>query len=97
MLHHICSTIFPLGVKVLHMYIRTCMHACICTLHLCMYLHAYVDKRIFVVDLDNMEAILKEYDDNLIHKATPDNILGLIDASSLLWRLEVVNVGRIIS
>ena len=76
------------------MYVRTCMHACICTLHLRMYLHAYVDKRIFVVDLDNMEAILKEYDDNLIHKATPDNILGLIDASSLLWRLEVINVTR---
>jgi len=42
-------------------------------------------------DLDNIEALLKEYDTNLIDKATPDNMLGLVDASSLLWRLEVMS------
>ena len=47
-------------------------------------------------DLDNVEALLKEYDDNMIHRATPDNVLGLIDASSLLWRLEVMSAYNIL-
>ena len=55
-------------------------------------MHRYIRRGFSVVDLDNIEALLKEFDDNLIHKATPDNILGLIDASSLLWRLEVISV-----
>ena len=46
-------------------------------------------------DLDDTEALLREYDDNLIHKATPDNMLCLIDASSLLWRLEVMSTSHI--
>ena len=43
-----------------------------------------------VADLDDIEALLREYDDNLVHRATTDNMLGLVDASSLLWRLEVM-------
>ena len=43
-----------------------------------------------VADLDDIEALLREYDDNLVHRATADNMLGLVDASSLLWRLEVM-------
>ena len=42
-------------------------------------------------DLDDMDALLKEYDDNLVHKVSTDNMFGLLDASSLLWRLEVHN------
>ena len=45
-------------------------------------------------DLDDTEALLREYDDNLIHRATPDNMLCLIDASSLLWRLEVMSTSH---
>jgi len=41
------------------------------------------------VDLNDTEAILKEYDGNLVNKAVSDNLFGLLDASSLLWRLEV--------
>lgn len=43
----------------------------------------------FTVDLNDIDATLEEYDCNLVHKATPDNLFGLLDASSLLWRLEV--------
>ena len=43
-----------------------------------------------VADLDDIEALLREYDDNLVHRVTTDNMLGLVDASSLLWRLEVM-------
>ena len=42
-------------------------------------------------DLDDMDALLKEYDDNLVHEVSADNLFGLLDASSLLWRLEVCN------
>lgn len=38
-----------------------------------------------------MDALLKEYDTNLVYKVTTDNLFGLLDASSLLWRLEVRN------
>lgn len=44
------------------------------------------------VDLGDTDAVLREFDDVLYAKATSDNYLGLIDASSLLWRLEVGGV-----
>ena len=43
----------------------------------------------FLTDLDDMDTLLKEYDGNLVNKVSPDNLFGLLDASSLLWRLEV--------
>ena len=46
--------------------------------------------KFYVADLDDIEALLREYDDNLVHRVTTDNMLGLVDASSLLWRLEVM-------
>lgn len=36
-----------------------------------------------------MDTLLKEYDGNLVNNVTSDNLFGLLDASSLLWRLEV--------
>ena len=39
-----------------------------------------------------MEAVLKEYDTILVKSVTPDNRLGLLDASSLLWRLNLMGV-----
>ena len=32
-----------------------------------------------VADLDDIEALLREYDDNLVHRVTTDNMLGLVD------------------
>lgn len=46
----------------------------------------------FGPELGDMESVLREYDDVLHDKATPDNYLGLLDASSLLWRLNVEGV-----
>ena len=51
--------------------------------------YAEINFGIFLVDLDDMDTLLKEYDGNLVNKVTPDNLFGLLDASSLLWRLEV--------
>lgn len=48
-----------------------------------------------ISDLDDIDALLREYDTNLVHRATTGNMLGLVDASSLLWRLEVMSKGRI--
>ena len=36
-----------------------------------------------IVDLDDIEALLREYD-NLVHRATTDNMLGLVDVSYTL-------------
>jgi len=44
---------------------------------------------LIAVDLGDTEAILKEYDGNLVNKVVSENLFGLLDASSLLWRLEV--------
>ncbi|XP_065913134.1 tetratricopeptide repeat protein 38-like [Dysidea avara] len=53
--------------------------------HLCLY----------YFDLGDTEAVLKEYDGNLVNKVVSSNLFGLLDASSLLWRLECdgVDVG----
>ena len=43
-------------------------------------------------DISNVETVLKEYDTNLVHQFTPNNMLSLVDATSLLWRLHVSEV-----
>ena len=49
-----------------------------------------------LVDLGDMESLFREFDDVLFKKAVADNRLGLLDASSLLWRLNTrgVEVGE---
>ena len=44
------------------------------------------------VDMGNMEALLSEYDNNLSKKVSPTNLFALLDATSLLWRLDVTGV-----
>lgn len=45
-----------------------------------------------MVDLGDMESLFHEFDNVLFEKATPDNAFGLLDASSLLWRLNVLGI-----
>jgi tetratricopeptide (TPR) repeat protein len=45
-----------------------------------------------VMELGDTEAVLNEYDTILVKSVTPDNRLGLLDASSLLWRLNLMGV-----
>ena len=42
-----------------------------------------------LVDLGRTDKVLEEYDNVLLQSAVGDNAFGLVDASSLLWRLEV--------
>ena len=46
---------------------------------------------LFTPDLGDYDAALREFDEVLYAKATHD-YLGLIDASSLLWKLDVMGV-----
>lgn len=43
-------------------------------------------------ELGNVVAVLREYDTVLVNAVEPDNRLGLLDASSLLWRLNLMGV-----
>ena len=44
-------------------------------------------------DIGDLDAVFHEYDTVLSQKATMEmNILGLLDASSLLWRMSVMGV-----
>lgn len=43
-------------------------------------------------DLGNIDAALHEFDTVLYHNAVKDSVFGLLDATSLLWRLEIVGV-----
>ena len=43
-------------------------------------------------DLGDMESMFREFDNELFENATPDNRLGLLDASSLLWRLNCLGI-----
>ena len=45
-----------------------------------------------LTDLGDTDAILHEFDTVLYDRATPDNLFGLIDASSLLWRLNLMGI-----
>ena len=39
-----------------------------------------------------MESVLREFDTVIFEKATPDNVLALVDGTSLLWRLELMGI-----
>ena len=54
----------------------------------------YIYATLFFVCAEQGEivAVLKEYDTILVHAVKPDNRLGLLDASSLLWRLNLMGV-----
>ena len=43
-------------------------------------------------DLGDIDNVFAEFDTNLKHRATRDNLFGLLDASSLLWRLNVMGI-----
>lgn len=42
--------------------------------------------------MGDTDALLTEYDKTLSERVTPSNLFGLLDASSLLWRLNAVGV-----
>ncbi len=43
-------------------------------------------------DLGNTDTALNEFDAVLYGRATSDNLLGMLDAASLLWRLNVLGL-----
>ena len=43
-------------------------------------------------DLGDTESVLREFDSILNERATPENYFGLLDAASLLWRLNIVGI-----
>ena len=45
-----------------------------------------------ITELGDISLVLHEYDTVLYKNAVPDNLLGLVDASSLLWRLNVMGI-----
>lgn len=47
---------------------------------------------IFLSDLGDIDALLAEYDKSLSKKVSADNTFGLLDATSILWRLNVMGV-----
>ncbi len=40
-------------------------------------------------DLNQIDKLFEEYDKSLLPNISPNNAFGLLDASSLLWRLNV--------
>ena len=60
------------------MCVCVCVYACVCV---CV-----------CSELGDIAAVLREYDEVLAKAATPDNRLGMLDASSLLWRLNLMGV-----
>ena len=57
---------------------------CVASAHVFMHFH--------VADLGDTGSVLREFDTVLYDKAVADNLLGLVDASSLLWRLNVMGI-----
>eukprot|EP00731_Ephydatia_muelleri_P026050 Em0018g150a len=47
---------------------------------------------LYYLDLGDTGSVLREFDTVLYDKAVADNLLGLVDASSLLWRLNVMGI-----
>ena len=43
-------------------------------------------------DLGDIDSVFREYDSVMKARAIKENVKGLLDASSLLWRLEVMGV-----
>lgn len=39
-----------------------------------------------------MESVLREFDTVIFEKSTPENVLALVDGTSLLWRLELMGI-----
>ena len=39
-----------------------------------------------------MESVLREFDTVIFEKATAENVLALVDGTSLLWRLELMGI-----
>ena len=39
-----------------------------------------------------MESVLHEFDTVILEKSTPENVLALVDGTSLLWRLELMGI-----
>lgn len=39
-----------------------------------------------------MESVLREFDTVIFEKSTPENVLALVDGTSLLWRLELIGI-----
>ena len=45
-----------------------------------------------VIDLGDEESIFREFDSVILERVSSDNLFGLLDASSLLWRLNVMGI-----
>ena len=45
-----------------------------------------------ISDLGDMDSLFHEFDNVIFESATADNSFGLLDASSLLWRLNVLGI-----
>ena len=42
--------------------------------------------------MGDTDAVLAEYDKSLSTRVSPQNLFGLLDASSLLWRLNAIGI-----
>ncbi len=47
------------------------------------------NKFLHCIDLNEIDKLFIEYDKTIAPKITADDILGLLDAASILWRLNV--------
>ena len=47
---------------------------------------------IVITDLDDTESVFHEFDSAIFEKVGAENLFGLLDASSLLWRLNVMDI-----
>ena len=61
-------------------------------MYICWLVHLVLWQKSFIADLGDIGSVLREFDTVLCNNAVPDNLLGLVDASSLLWRLNVMGI-----
>ena len=59
--------------------------------------HTSAQSHTLHVDMGQTDKVLEEYDNVLQYSAVEDNAFGLIDATSLLWRLEVSQLSLFVS
>ena len=45
-----------------------------------------------MTDLEDTESVFREFDSVIFERATAENLFGLLDASSLLWRLNTMGI-----
>ena len=45
-----------------------------------------------MIDLEDIESVFREFDSIIFERATAENLFGLLDASSLLWRLNTMGI-----